>query len=183
MAAESTSIQGWASLSKLIFFCVPAVILPTVWRYLQTLDAPPYFLGLALSAFSFSGLLSGPIFGHWSDRTRTTKKIILFANLFEILGKTLVLKGMFLYWCRIGSHVSFFFFFFCSAGNFMYFMGFSKWLLLSSRLVAGELVILRKVFNCKYKQSVPLVQHWKVWWWVNRVERCICPLSPVLWPV
>ncbi|XP_011613273.2 major facilitator superfamily domain-containing protein 8 [Takifugu rubripes] len=84
-----------------------AVILPTVWRYLQTLEAPPYFLGLALSAFSFSGLLSGPIFGHWSDRTRTTKKIILFANLFEILG------------------------------NFMYFMGFSKWLLLSSRLVAG----------------------------------------------
>lgn len=84
-----------------------AVILPTIWKYLQTLDAAPYFLGVSLSAFSFSGLLSGPIFGHWSDRTRTTKKIILFANLFEI------------------------------AGNFMYFMGLSKWLLLSSRLVAG----------------------------------------------
>ncbi|XP_070765636.1 major facilitator superfamily domain-containing protein 8 [Enoplosus armatus] len=84
-----------------------AVILPTIWRYLQTLDAAPYFLGLALSAFSLSGLLSGPLFGHWSDRMGTTKKIILFANLFEIIG------------------------------NFMYFMGFSKWLLLSSRLVAG----------------------------------------------
>ncbi|XP_039985666.1 uncharacterized protein mfsd8l1 [Xiphias gladius] len=84
-----------------------AVILPTIWRYLQTLDAAPYFLGLALSAFSLSGLLSGPLFGHWSDRTRTTKKIILFANVFEIVG------------------------------NFMYFMGYSKWLLLSSRLVAG----------------------------------------------
>ncbi|XP_061832002.1 major facilitator superfamily domain-containing protein 8 [Nerophis lumbriciformis] len=84
-----------------------AVILPTIWKYLQTLDAPAYFLGLTLSAFSLSGLLSGPLFGHWSDRTRTTKNIILFANLFEIVG------------------------------NFMYFMGFSKWLLLSSRLVAG----------------------------------------------
>lgn len=84
-----------------------AVILPTIWRYLQTLDAAPYFLGLSLSAFSLTGLISGPVFGHWSDRTRTTKKIILFANLFEIVG------------------------------NFMYFMGFSKWLLLSSRLVAG----------------------------------------------
>ncbi|XP_068445925.1 major facilitator superfamily domain-containing protein 8 [Clinocottus analis] len=84
-----------------------AVILPTIWKYLQTLDAPPYFLGLALSAFSLSGLLTGPLFGLWSDRTRTTKKIILFANLFEMIG------------------------------NFMYFMGFSKWLLLSSRLVAG----------------------------------------------
>uniref|UniRef100_A0A3P8ZM86 Major facilitator superfamily (MFS) profile domain-containing protein n=1 Tax=Esox lucius TaxID=8010 RepID=A0A3P8ZM86_ESOLU len=84
-----------------------AVILPTIWRYLQTLGAAPYFLGLGLSAFSLTGLLSGPLFGHWSDKTRTTKKIILFANLFEIVG------------------------------NFMYFMGYSKWLLLSSRLVAG----------------------------------------------
>ncbi|TRY88442.1 hypothetical protein DNTS_018873 [Danionella cerebrum] len=80
-----------------------AVILPTIWRYLQTLEAPAYFLGLALSAFSFTGLLAGPAFGHWSDRTLTTKNIILFANTFEIIG------------------------------NFMYFMGFSKWLLLSSR--------------------------------------------------
>lgn len=70
----------------------PAVILPTVWRYLQTLDAAPYFLGLALSAFSLSGLLSGPLFGHWSDRTRTTKKIILFANLFEIIGRSYILN-------------------------------------------------------------------------------------------
>ncbi|KAL2090206.1 hypothetical protein ACEWY4_014894 [Coilia grayii] len=84
-----------------------AVILPTIWRYLQTLGAAPYFLGLGLSAFSLSGLLSGPLFGLWSDRTRTTKKIILFANLFEIVG------------------------------NFMYFMGYSKWLLLASRLIAG----------------------------------------------
>ncbi|XP_037326308.2 uncharacterized protein mfsd8l1 [Pungitius pungitius] len=84
-----------------------AVILPTIWRYLQTLEAAPYFLGLVLSAFSLSGLLTGPLFGYWSDRSGTTKKIILFANCFEIIG------------------------------NFMYFMGFSKWLLLSSRLVAG----------------------------------------------
>ncbi|XP_041746825.1 major facilitator superfamily domain-containing protein 8 [Coregonus clupeaformis] len=84
-----------------------AVILPTIWRYLQTLGAAPYFLGLGLSAFSLTGLLSGPLFGHLSDKTHTTKKIILFANLFEIVG------------------------------NFMYFMGYSKWLLLSSRLVAG----------------------------------------------
>ncbi|XP_043558189.1 major facilitator superfamily domain-containing protein 8-like [Chiloscyllium plagiosum] len=84
-----------------------AVILPTIWAYLQTLHAEPYFLGLGLSAFSFSGLIASPIFGRVSDSTRKTKAIILFANLFEI------------------------------AGNFMYFMGYSKWLLLGSRLVAG----------------------------------------------
>ncbi|KAM4727637.1 major facilitator superfamily domain-containing protein 8 isoform 1-T1 [Anableps anableps] len=84
-----------------------AVILPTIWRYLQILEAPPYFLGLGLSAFSLSALLTGPLFGVWSDRSQTTKSIILFSNLFEI------------------------------AGNFMYFIGYSKWLLLCSRLVAG----------------------------------------------
>uniref|UniRef100_A0A3Q1JH28 Major facilitator superfamily (MFS) profile domain-containing protein n=1 Tax=Anabas testudineus TaxID=64144 RepID=A0A3Q1JH28_ANATE len=84
-----------------------AVILPTIWSYLQILKAPPYFLGLGLSAFSLSGLLTGPLFGFWSDRSKTTKSIILFSNLFEI------------------------------AGNFMYFIGYSKWLLLCSRLVAG----------------------------------------------
>ncbi|KAJ8374271.1 hypothetical protein SKAU_G00048510 [Synaphobranchus kaupii] len=84
-----------------------AVILPTIWMYLQTLGAAPYFLGMGLSAFSLSGLLCGPLFGLWSDRTRTTKNIILFSNIFEIIG------------------------------NFMYFMGYSKWLLLASRLVAG----------------------------------------------
>ncbi|KAK9538931.1 hypothetical protein VZT92_004071 [Zoarces viviparus] len=84
-----------------------AVILPTIWSYLQILEAPPYFLGLGLSAFSLSALLTGPLFGLWSDRNQTTKSVILFSNLFEI------------------------------AGNFMYFIGYSKWLLLSSRLVTG----------------------------------------------
>uniref|UniRef100_A0A8C4VU89 Major facilitator superfamily (MFS) profile domain-containing protein n=1 Tax=Gopherus evgoodei TaxID=1825980 RepID=A0A8C4VU89_9SAUR len=84
-----------------------SVILPTIWAYLQTLHAEPYFLGLGISAFSLTGLLTGPLFGHWSDRSQRTKAIILFANVFEIVG------------------------------NFMYFMGVSKWLLLGSRLVAG----------------------------------------------
>ncbi|CAI5641762.1 major facilitator superfamily domain-containing protein 8 isoform X1 [Oreochromis niloticus] len=84
-----------------------AVILPTIWRYLQILEAPPYFLGLGLSAFSLSALVTGPLFGIWSDRSKTTKSIVLFSNVFEIVG------------------------------NFMYFIGYSKWLLLCSRIVAG----------------------------------------------
>uniref|UniRef100_A0A3B3QNQ3 Major facilitator superfamily domain-containing protein 8-like n=1 Tax=Paramormyrops kingsleyae TaxID=1676925 RepID=A0A3B3QNQ3_9TELE len=103
--------ETWLTVSTLILSVGLrswfSVILPTIWRYLQILGAPPYFLGLSLSAFSLSGLLAGPFFGQLSDRTRTTKNIILFANLFEVVG------------------------------NFMYFMNFDKWLLLSSRLVAG----------------------------------------------
>uniref|UniRef100_A0A8C5N3M3 Major facilitator superfamily (MFS) profile domain-containing protein n=1 Tax=Leptobrachium leishanense TaxID=445787 RepID=A0A8C5N3M3_9ANUR len=83
------------------------VILPTIWMYLQSLDAQPFFLGLVLSAFSLTELLAGPFFGYWSDRTGQTKFVILLSNCFEI------------------------------AGNFLYFVGISKWLLLSSRLVAG----------------------------------------------
>lgn len=84
-----------------------AVILPTIWMYLQNLDAQPFFLGLTLSAFSLSGLLFGPLFGFWSDRTQTTKNTILIGVGFEIVG------------------------------NLMYFVGYSKWVLLSSRFVAG----------------------------------------------
>lgn len=83
------SLQGLLGLTILnqFFFVSSAVILPTIWRYLQTLEAAPYFLGLALSAFSLSGLLAGPLFGLLSDRTQTTKKIILVSNLFEIVGE------------------------------------------------------------------------------------------------
>ncbi|XP_044148229.1 major facilitator superfamily domain-containing protein 8-like isoform X2 [Bufo gargarizans] len=75
--------------------------------FLQSLDAQPFFLGLVLSAFSLTELLSGPMFGYWSDSTGKTKNVILLSNCFEI------------------------------AGNFMYFVGISKWFLLGSRLVAG----------------------------------------------
>ncbi|CAN9500971.1 unnamed protein product [Ophioblennius macclurei] len=84
-----------------------AVILPTIWKYLQNFEAEPFFLGLTLSAFSMSGLLVGPLFGLYSDRTNTTKGMILIAVVFEI------------------------------AGNLMYFVGYSKWILLSSRFVSG----------------------------------------------
>lgn len=143
----------------------PAVILPTIWRYLQTLEAAPYFLGLALSAFSLSGLLSGPLFGHWSDRTGTSKKIILFANCFEIIGESTQISypnniTYATFSCQKKTHTLLCCFVWilsgslhfpapCSSpGNFMYFMGFSKWLLLSSRLVAGESAQSETVAYC-----------------------------------
>uniref|UniRef100_A0A3P9NI78 Major facilitator superfamily domain containing 8-like 2 n=1 Tax=Poecilia reticulata TaxID=8081 RepID=A0A3P9NI78_POERE len=100
------------------------VILPTIWRYLQILEAPPYFLGLGLSAFSLSALLTGPLFGVWSDRSKTTKSIILFSNLFEI-------------------------------ANFMYFMGYSKWLLLCSRLVAVGAGAGSSIFGFLTRSTLP----------------------------
>ncbi|XP_070568719.1 uncharacterized protein [Ptychodera flava] len=85
-----------------------AVILPTIYAYIsETYHAEPYFLGLCLSAFSLTGLVTAPLFGKWYDKTHKTKLMILFCNLWEI------------------------------AGNFMYFIGISKYFILLSRLVAG----------------------------------------------
>uniref|UniRef100_A0A672J7F3 Major facilitator superfamily (MFS) profile domain-containing protein n=1 Tax=Salarias fasciatus TaxID=181472 RepID=A0A672J7F3_SALFA len=84
-----------------------SVILPTIWKYLQNFEAEPFFLGLTLSAFSLSGLLFGPLFGLYSDQTHTTKSVIVIAVVFQV------------------------------AGNLMYFMGYSKWIVLSSRFVSG----------------------------------------------
>jgi len=45
---------------------VTAVILPTVWLYLDTrFHAPTYFLGFVLSAFAVADLLAGPQLGRW----------------------------------------------------------------------------------------------------------------------
>ncbi|XP_071944857.1 uncharacterized protein [Antedon mediterranea] len=84
-----------------------AVIIPTLNLFLLDLGAPQYFLGMVISAFSFSGLFAAPIFGIWQDRTSKTKSLILFANMFEI------------------------------GGNFLYFVGRSQYILLAARLLAG----------------------------------------------
>ncbi|XP_073254047.1 major facilitator superfamily domain-containing protein 8-like [Porites lutea] len=85
-----------------------AVILPTLWLYLQhKFDAEPWFFGVVFSAFCFSNLISSPLFGFWVDYTQKTKTAILFANLFEI------------------------------GGNFLYCIAWSKYWVLGARLVAG----------------------------------------------
>ena len=69
-------------------FFPTAVILPTLWLYLEhRFDAEQWFFGVVFAAFCFSNLLSSPLFGFWVDYTQKTKSAILFANLFEIGGK------------------------------------------------------------------------------------------------
>lgn len=74
-----------------------------------------------------ANLLSGPLYGLVFDNTRHTKLIVLFGNLFEIGGQ--------------------FYFVYCSSvsisriilGNFMYFAAQSKYMILASRFIVGEL--------------------------------------------
>ena len=49
-----------------VLLCIAAVILPTVWLYLRDrFDATPTMLGLVMTAFYASGLVSAPIMGWW----------------------------------------------------------------------------------------------------------------------
>lgn len=71
-----------------MLFTAAAVILPTLWLYLEhRFDAEQWFFGVVFASFCFTSLLSSPLFGFWVDYTRKTKPALLFANLFEIGGK------------------------------------------------------------------------------------------------
>lgn len=64
-----------------------SVIFPTMWDYMHLrFGSSESLYGLSLAAFSISNLIAGPVFGFLFDRTRRTKLIVLFANLFEIGG-------------------------------------------------------------------------------------------------
>ena len=61
--------------------------MPTVYLYIEELGGNPSFLGFVLAAFSFTGLIAAPIFGLLQDKYHNTKVLVLFANVFEIVGK------------------------------------------------------------------------------------------------
>ncbi|XP_065845381.1 major facilitator superfamily domain-containing protein 8-like isoform X2 [Oscarella lobularis] len=84
-----------------------AVIIPTLWPYIEKLGGDKSFYGLTFAAFCVSGLFSGLIFGFATDTIRKTKAAVLIGNLFEI------------------------------GGNFMYMIGSSKYMVVGGRLVAG----------------------------------------------
>lgn len=98
-------------VTSFIFFLLGgieyAVILPTLNEYVHTFTDSSFYLGLVLSAFSLSGLLTAPIFGVLHDKLHKTKLMLLVANCFEIVG------------------------------NLLYFFGFSEYMLVLSRFIAG----------------------------------------------
>ncbi|XP_076804912.1 major facilitator superfamily domain-containing protein 8-like [Clavelina lepadiformis] len=84
-----------------------AVILPTLNMYLASLNASSFFIGMVLSSFSLTGLLSAPLYGQITDVTGSTKATVMVSNLFEI------------------------------GGNFMYFAATGPYMVMGSRLIAG----------------------------------------------
>ena len=82
-------------------------ILPTAWYYIKSLGQTKTFLGIVLSAYSISAVLSGPIIGRLADRFGRIKCIIISC-----------------YFLKVG-------------GSLMYSMPFSEYLPLCGRLMSG----------------------------------------------
>ena len=73
-------------------FSFSAVILPTLNTYLLSLGAKAYFIGIVMSSFSLTGLLSAPIYGRITDKTHSTKILVVISNVFEITGRLRLLQ-------------------------------------------------------------------------------------------
>eukprot|EP00051_Salpingoeca_urceolata_P007115 m.94378 g.94378 ORF g.94378 m.94378 type:complete len:118 (+) comp15121_c1_seq3:60-413(+) len=64
-----------------------AVIIPTAWKYLQSLGAEQsWYLSLTLSSFSIASFIFSPMYGRLSDTTVSPKKLMVLSNLFEMAG-------------------------------------------------------------------------------------------------
>jgi ceroid-lipofuscinosis MFS transporter 7 len=85
-----------------------AVILPTLWDRLHLeFKASGSFMGVVISSYMFSGVLCGLIMGPISDKIDQTK-------IFYLIGTFLTMIG-----------------------QFLYFLGVNKYLILASRLISG----------------------------------------------
>jgi ceroid-lipofuscinosis MFS transporter 7 len=66
-----------------------AVILPTLWLYLQELQmGKHWFLGVVLSAFAAASMISAPVFGLFADKGRI-KRLLVAASVFMVAGNML----------------------------------------------------------------------------------------------
>eukprot|EP00045_Choanoeca_perplexa_P016222 m.216519 g.216519 ORF g.216519 m.216519 type:complete len:510 (-) comp17202_c0_seq1:3497-5026(-) len=96
-------------LSVLWFFAGVeyAVILPTLWLYLQSLDfGERWYFGLVLSSFSAAGMISAPIFGLFADRGGV-KGLLMLSSVLMVVG------------------------------NFLYFVANDGYVVLEGRVIAG----------------------------------------------
>lgn len=101
---------NYASMCFFAFLtgCDFAVIIPTLWERLnKDFGGDGLFMGVVISAYSFSGVVSGFFMGKLSDEINSTKIFYISSTLFAI------------------------------AGHIIYFLGISKYLILVSRCVCG----------------------------------------------
>ena len=94
VSGNQISKRQWSTYISMAAFILAggieySVIFPTMLDYLISMGGEEWLYGLSLAAFSISNLITAPLYGVIFDMTHRTKYIVLFANLFEIGGRTL----------------------------------------------------------------------------------------------
>lgn len=81
-------------------------ILPTAWYYIKSLGQTKTFLGLVMSVYSISAILTTPLIGIFADRFGNIKCIIIFCYSLKIIGNLLYSIPLSAYFPLIGRLVS-----------------------------------------------------------------------------
>jgi len=82
-----------------------SLILTTINSYLLSTGAPQKSIGYVFTYFAFSGLISSPIYGHFSDKLKAVRFPILIAMCFSIIGTAIYTLGRNLMLINIGRFV------------------------------------------------------------------------------
>lgn len=83
-----------------------AIVIPSLWFYLKSFNAPYYYLGLAIAADSLVGVIFAPIVGKIADATRNIRAIGAFACLLDFSGNIVYAIPLHVYMPVIGRCIS-----------------------------------------------------------------------------
>ncbi|CAB3977009.1 major facilitator superfamily domain-containing 8-like [Paramuricea clavata] len=83
-----------------------AIVIPSLWFYLQSFGAPYYFLGLAIAADSIVGVLVAPIVGKIADVTRRIRAIGAITIFLDFVGNIVYAIPIHVYMPILGRCIS-----------------------------------------------------------------------------
>lgn len=83
-----------------------AVIIPTLWDRLKSMDSSGSFMGLIISSYSITGVLSGLIMGYISDEVKKTKIFFLLSIFFAFSGHLIYFAGTNQYFLLLARTIS-----------------------------------------------------------------------------
>lgn len=83
-----------------------AIVIPSLWFYLESFNAPYYFLGLGIAADSIVGLLVSPVVGKICDITRQVKIIGSVTIFLDIAGSLVYSMPFHVYMPILGRCIS-----------------------------------------------------------------------------
>jgi ceroid-lipofuscinosis MFS transporter 7 len=83
-----------------------AIVIPSLWFYLQSFGAPYYFLGIAIAADAIVGIIVAPIVGKIADITRRIRAIGAITISLDFIGNIVYAMPMHVYMPILGRCIS-----------------------------------------------------------------------------